>query len=109
VAAVQAADDDGEFLGTVTAQVQNFTGKVGTDPWIVKLLLNGSPVQFKINTGADVSVLPESTFKQVSGITLQKASRSLSGSSQQPLQVCGQFTAIPNQGATAVEDEIHVV
>ena len=109
VAAVQAADDDGEFLGTVTAQVQTFTGKVGTDPWMVELLLNGSPVQFKIDTGADVSVLPESTFKRLSGITLQQASRSLSGPSQQPLQVCGQFTAILSQGATAVEEEIDVV
>ena len=109
VAAVQAADDDGEFLGTVTAQVQTFTGKVGTDPWMVELLLNGSPVQFKIDTGADVSVIPESTFKRLSGITLQQASRSLSGPSQQPLQVCGQFTAILSQGATAVEEEIYVV
>ena len=109
VAAVQAADDDGEFLGTVTAQVQTSTGKVGTDPWMVELLLNGSPVQFKIDTGADVSVIPESTFKRLSGITLQQASRSLSGPSQQPLQVCGQFTAILSQGATAVEEEIYVV
>ena len=108
VATVQAADD-GSFLGTVTAQVQTSTGKVGTDPWMVDLLLNGSPVQFKIDTGADVTVLPESTFQQLSGITLQQASRSLRGPSQHPLQVCGQFTAILSQGVREVEEEIYVV
>ena len=44
---------------------------------MVELLLNGSPIQFKIDTGADVSVLPESTFKQLRGVTLQQASQSL--------------------------------
>ena len=57
MAAVQADADDDGFLGTVTAQVQTSLSKVGIDPWIVELLLNGSPVQFKIDTGADVSVL----------------------------------------------------
>ena len=108
VAAVQADADDDGFLGTVTAQVQTSSSKVGIDPWMVELLLNGSPVQFKIDTGADVIVLPESTFKQLSGIALQQASRSLSGPSQHSLKVCGQFTATLSQGATEVEEEMYV-
>lgn len=107
-AAVQTVDDDSGFLGTVTAQVQSCSGKVGTDPWMVELLLNGSPIQFKTDTGADVSVLLESMFKQLRGVTLQ-ASRSLSGPSQHPLQVCGQFTATLSHRATEVEEEMYVV
>ena len=61
------------------------------------------------STRADVSVLPESTFKQLRGVTLQQASRSLSGPSQHPLQVCGQFTATLSHGATEVEEEMYVV
>ena len=57
VAAVQADADDDGFLGTVTAQVQTSLSKVGIDRWMVELLQNSSPVQFKIDTGADVSYL----------------------------------------------------
>ena len=61
------------------------------------------------STRADVSMLTESTLKQLRGVTLQQASRSLSGLSQHPLQVCGQFTATLSYGATEVEEEIYVV
>ena len=39
------------FLGTV----QN---SENTNPWAITLLVNGKPVEFKIDTGADVTVIP---------------------------------------------------
>ena len=30
------------------------------NPWVVTLLVNGKPLEFKIDTGADVTVIPKS-------------------------------------------------
>ena len=88
--AVQAEQDD-VFLGTVQAETSTVTA--GDDPWIITLSLNDLPVEFKIDTGADVSVVPEETFQRFSGITLAPGSKSLSGPSKHSLHVCGQFKA----------------
>ena len=55
------------FLGTV----QHNTGSTGK--WEETLLVNGTPIEFKIDTGADVSVISESVFKQLQGVSLQSA------------------------------------
>ena len=48
---------------------------------------------FKIDTGADVSVIPEAVFKQLQGVTLNPPDRRLIGPGQNPLEVFGQFIA----------------
>lgn len=58
---------------------------------MVSLLLNSLPVQFKIDTGADVSAIPESVFHKLSGVALHPATKPLRGPAEQPLEARGQF------------------
>ena len=64
------------FLGTV----EHSTGSTGK--WEETLLVNGTPLEFKIDTGADVSVISESMFKRLQGVNLQPAAILLSGAGQ---------------------------
>ena len=95
------------FIGTIQEQVP--TVSAGGNPWIATVSLNGLPTEFKIDTGADVTVITEAAIANFDGITLEPASKSLSGPSQHPLHVCGQFTGILSHGTEKVEEEIFVV
>jgi hypothetical protein len=66
-------------------------------------------MDFKIDTGADVSVVPESAFCDIEGVTLETTTKTLTGPSQQPLKVCGQFKGLLTYGANEMEEEIFVV
>ena len=59
---------------------------------MVDLQLNGKPVQFKIDTGTDVTAVSEEIFKKLDGVSLRQADRSLHGPAKHKLVVCGQFT-----------------
>ena len=55
----EIAEDSEEeaFLGTVSANA------VGANaPWLVKAKLNGADIEFKVDTGADVTVIPEQLY-----------------------------------------------
>lgn len=55
---VTEADEESEyFLGSVNANM--------SDEWTVQLLLGATPVKFKIDTGADASVMCEETFNML--------------------------------------------
>ena len=56
------------------------------------LSLNQRDILFKIDTGTDVTVFPESFYKSTHNGPLQSAECSLTGGGQQPLDVQGQFT-----------------
>ena len=47
-----------DFLG----MVQNCEN---TNPWIITLLVNGKEVEFKLDTGADVTVIPKNVFESI--------------------------------------------
>ena len=64
---------------------------------------------FKIDTGADVSAISETVFKQLKGITLINPDRHLSGPSQYQLQVSGKFTATLKYGTKEAKENIFVV
>ena len=84
-------------------------GTGSTDKWEETLLVNGTPNEFKIDTGADVSVISESTFQQLQGVCLQPATTPLSGAGQQTLSVCGRFMGTLTHKTNAIKDEIFVV
>jgi len=84
------AETDDQFLGTLDV------GTSVTNLWEVTLLLNGLPVLFKINMGADVSAISQTTFKHLQGVSLTSLNCRLSGPGQHYLQVFGQFTATFN-------------
>lgn len=48
--------------------VERFLGSVSEeegDPWMVDIDINDRCVQFKIDTGSDVTVMPHSMFKEI--------------------------------------------
>ena len=51
--AINRESEDDIFLGTVNASADTVSSK--GSPWVINLTLNGHPVQFKIDTGANAS------------------------------------------------------
>ena len=103
-----AADQEEVFIASIDEQVP--TVNAGDNPWVVTISINGSPVKFKIDTGADVSVISDTTYKALAKKTpLKPAKKSLTGPSSQPLDVCGLFTGTLQHGSCTSSEDIFVV
>ena len=50
---------------------------------MVELLLSGKPVQFKIEFGADITIISEEIFYKLDGVNLRETSKSLHGAVNQ--------------------------
>lgn len=57
--------DDTFFLGAVTEPEPAVIEQPDSDDWLVTLPVNGSPVEFKIDTGADITLMCHHTFKRL--------------------------------------------
>ena len=97
-------EDVDEFLGAIETE-----STAPNKSWTVPILLNGISFDFKIDTGADVTVIPETIFKQIKSIVLQPCMRSLSGPCQNNLTVCGQFRGTLKHGPHEVQQDIFVI
>ena len=64
---------------------------------------------FKVDTGAEVTAITESVYKDLTKIHLQKASKILHGPTNQSLQVVGQFTTKLVYGLRSTEQIVFVV
>ena len=93
------------FLGTI----EEISAHENRDQWMVELQLNGQPVQFKIDTGADVTAVSEEIFSKLQGVTLRKTNRSLHGPAKHKLTVCGKFTGTLTYNQSKTCQEIFVV
>ena len=102
VRSVTSASEKEAFMGAVQDSEH-------TDPWMITLSVNGKPVEFKIDTGADVSVIPHSVFKNLPTTNLKPAQKVLSGPSHKLLPVKGQFVATLKNHDKEVEEEVFVV
>ena len=76
--------EDPAFLGALTGNSDM--------NWTSTLRIAGKRIQFKLDTGAEVTAISETTYHKLEKIPLQKASRSLQGPAGQSLTVLGQFT-----------------
>ena len=91
-----------------------FLGAIGTerneDIWSVDLTLNNSLVHFKIDTGADVTVIPESFHKKLKLTqTIIRSSKTLFGPTHTTLPVLGCFMGVIKRGEESSSQEIFVV
>lgn len=89
------------FLGTLTSN--------GDTSWTSTLRIAGKRIQFKLDTGAEVTAISESTYQKLSKIPLQKPSRSLQGPAGQSLTVLGQFTRRISHAKRSSNEVIFVV
>ena len=100
----EGAQQDAAFLGPVVAETKTTT-------WTNTLVIAGKKVQFKLDTGAEVTAMSKTTYRRLGQVTLQRATRSLQGPAGQPLNVLGQFTNKITHPTTSVfsQDTIYVV
>ena len=102
--------DEGEeltFLDTVHSEVAVING--GTKPWTTVIYLNGCATEFKIDTGADVTVIPAIIYEKSRDDPLASPDRILRGPSQHMLSVAGKFVGNLKASNAIVKQEIYVV
>ena len=66
-------------------------------------------LDFKIDTGIDVTVIPASVYRESKHGPLKSSSRLLKGADQQPLQVTGYFTGKLSYNKTDSHEEIFMI
>ena len=82
-------DLESAFLGAVGEQ-----GTTKSDPWTVELSLDGKPVSLHLDTGAEVTVITESMWRDIGQPTLLQSDRTLRGPDSHTLPVQGRFAGI---------------
>ena len=81
--------EEESFLGTVTA----VTDAVETNSSLkVDVHMNGQMLQFKVDTGADVTIISEKVYNKERNKELQPCSMPLTDRTDEALEVCGQIT-----------------
>ena len=87
----QSDGNDSKFLFLGAA---NQDGERQDSPWTVTLQVSGTPVQFKIDTGADVTVMTRASFNRLlHPPSLSQSTIKLKGAGGEILDVEGEFTA----------------
>nr|XP_057937756.1 cytokine receptor family member b2 isoform X2 [Doryrhamphus excisus] len=102
VGAVLEDEDNILFLGTVSAGAQPTN-------WKKTLEVNGKNVTFKLDTGADVTVIPAAIYSKGIYGPLTRAEKPLCGPSGETLKVKGQFDAVIKYKDNATTQPIYVV
>ena len=89
------------FLGTV------ITGQKLA--WTANIRVGEKDVSFKLDTGAEVTVLSETAYHSLGKVKLQKPTTVLYGPAQQSLRVMGKFTAELSHKAISATQTIFVI
>jgi len=98
---VEADSEEEVFLGTVTSDKET--------AWIVNIRLQGKEVLFKLDTGAEVTVISEEVYHTLKRAKLENPSKVLYGPAQQRLEVVGQFAGSLKHGEHSYTGNIFVV
>ena len=103
---VRAVEEEGNntFLGPIYASDVSVVQSSSTK-WTKSVEMNQREVTFKIDTGADVTVIPESYYSETHDGPLQRTQRKLTGAGQQSLNVQGYL----RHNDTETKQEIFVV
>ena len=104
VQAVYSEPFDDYFLKAVGAHSEN-----SNDPWAVTLQLNETPMEFHIDTGAEVTVISEHASRQTSCPPLTSPQHTLQSPDTYVLLVKGLLTGkLKREHDSEVEEEIYV-
>ena len=93
------------YLGQLTTGRKKRSDK----PWSVTIHVNGKPIQFDIDTGAEVTVVSPQTHQAIGSPTLHPPQRTLRGPSNHKLPVKGEFKGTLRRGELEVEQQLYVV
>ena len=96
-------EEDAFFLGEIISDDDS-------NPWQTVIELNQSEVMFKIDTGADVTVIPEKIFQQLEKRPELIGSRKvLYGPGHNILKLLGTFTGSIQKGDKITEEDVFVI
>ena len=93
---VEASSDDEYFLGSITSSVD------AIEDWSASIEVGNKTLRFKLDTGADVTVIPTSAYTKSMG-NLQPADKRLCGVGKSLLSLTGMVTATLKTDSTAIE------
>ena len=99
-------DDDPAFLDAA------FLGMVHTRAstvWMSSVKLGGKKVRFKLDTGAEVTAISDSTYQTLQGVKLKPATKPLYSPASQSLKVLGQFTGELACKQHSYQEQIYVI
>ena len=105
VAEVNQKEESELFLGEV--HIDHL--KSGNNQWKVDIMVNDQLVNFKIDSGANVSVLPVHTYEKLENTKLQPTSKVLLGPCNYKLNCMGKFKAKLTVNNLSVENDVYVV
>ncbi|KAL4007109.1 Rho guanine nucleotide exchange factor 40 [Sarotherodon galilaeus] len=98
----QETDDEVAFLGSLSAETKE-------SPWVTEINVDECNTLFKIDTGADVTAVPETFYTQHQLGRLDKPKRVLQGPGGTRLKVKGMFTATLSKNNHKTKEDIYVV
>lgn len=82
----ESEGEDVSYLNTVNAE------KAST-AWCTSVSINGQSKLFKLDTGAEVTVISDKTYKSLGAAKLERTTKRLCGPDRKPLEVMGEFSA----------------
>ena len=101
-------EQDEFFLGELT-ELSAVRGSTG-DSWKVKVSLNGMLAEFKVDTGADVTVIPPSLYHSLPpALSLSRTTRLLMGPCKQKLNCLGTFIADSQVHDKIAKEQVYVI
>ena len=77
--------------------------------WNVVIEINDKPYNFKIDTGADVTVIPENVYQSLKGVKLQPTTQILKGAGSYKLKSLGKFQANLRYKGQEIKQDIFVI
>ncbi|KAI2666998.1 Retrovirus-related Pol polyprotein from transposon 17.6 [Labeo rohita] len=101
-----------EVLSDSDSQDYAFLGEVSTQttkPWIEKVTLNGDAISFKLDTGADVTSIPDSVFDPKRDGKLDKPLKRLVGPGKHLLDIKGCFQGKMCAKGRSTDQPVYVV
>eukprot|EP00118_Oscarella_pearsei_P023104 m.272463 g.272463 ORF g.272463 m.272463 type:complete len:1311 (+) comp40563_c0_seq3:40-3972(+) len=94
-------EKDSFFLGAVDGP--------SSEVWLIALSVDSHPLEFKIDTGADVTVIPYQFYQEHIKKELTPTDQVLRGPSQHRLSAAGTFEALIAKDSTVIQETVYVV
>jgi len=79
------------------------------EAWTNDILVGKHSLQFKLDTGAEVTAISYSSYRQLQGVNLTRTSKILLGPDRSNLEVEGQFTETLAYGERESEQTVYVI
>ena len=107
VGTVKLQSSDDNFLGPVYAS--DVSAVQSDNKWTKRIEVNGWVITLKVDTGADVTVIPQDMYSETQDGPLQPSKRQLTGAGCQPLDVQGHFKGYLKHKDTETAQNIFVI